>query len=73
MTSKLLVIACNMATFAYFLKVPIYCLKAYSQVSAESPLKLMKNPFRFTLNALFVLEVFEFFTDFLVMQEKRLD
>ena len=59
-TSKLLVIACNMATFAYFLKVPICCLKAYPQVSAESPLKLVKNPFHFTLTALFVLEIFEF-------------
>ena len=39
----------------------------------ESPLKIMNNAFYFILKALFVLKIFKFFQDFLVLQEKRLD
>ena len=39
----------------------------------ESPLKMMKNAFDFILNALFVLNIFKFCHDFLVMQKKPLD
>ena len=37
------------------------------------PLKLMKIAFYFILKALFVLKIFNFFLDFLGMQNKRLD
>ena len=39
----------------------------------ESPLKMMKNAFYFILRALFVLKIFSFCHDFLVLQEKRLN
>ena len=39
----------------------------------ESHLKIMNNAFYFILKALFVLKIFKFFQDFLVLQEKRLD
>ena len=39
----------------------------------ESPLKMMKNAFDFILNALFVLNIFKFCHDLLVMQKKPLD
>ena len=39
----------------------------------ESPLKMIKNVFYFTLEALFVLKIFKFCHYFLVMQKKRLD
>ena len=35
----------------------------------ESPLKMMKNAFYFTLKALFVREIFEFFLDVAFMLE----
>ena len=35
--------------------------------AAESPLKMMKNAFYFTSKALFVLKVFQFCLDFLVV------
>ena len=34
---------------------------------SESPLKMMKNAFYFTLKALFILKMFKFCHDFLVM------
>ena len=36
-------------------------------MAIESPLKMMKNAFYFTLKALFVLKIFKFCLDFLVM------
>ena len=38
----------------------------------ESPLKMMKNNFYFTLKALFVLKIFEFCLDFSVMEKNGL-
>ena len=39
----------------------------------ESPLKIIKNTFHFTLKALFVLKIFNICLDFLVTYKKRLD
>ena len=39
----------------------------------ESPLKIIKNVFYFILKALFVLKIFQFCLDFLVMSKKQLD
>ena len=39
----------------------------------ESPFKIMKNAFNFILKVLFVLKIFKFFYESLVMQEKELD
>ena len=39
----------------------------------ESPLKLMKNAFYFTLKALFVLKIFKFLSLLFGHVEKRLD
>ena len=36
-------------------------------LATESPLKMMKNAFHFTLKSLFVLKIFKFCLDFLVM------
>ena len=33
----------------------------------ETPLKIMKNTFYFVLKALFILKIFKFYHDFLVM------
>ena len=41
-------------------------------MATESTLKLMKNAFYFTLKALFVLKIFRFFLDFLVMYRNGL-
>ena len=41
-------------------------------LAAESPLKLMKNAFYITLKALFVLKIFKFCRDFLVIRESDL-
>ena len=47
-------------------KVCVICL-------IENPIKMIKNYFCFILKALFVLKIFKFCHDVLVMQEKRLD
>ena len=39
----------------------------------EIPLKMMKNASHFILKAVFILKIFKFCLDFLVMKEKRLD
>ena len=39
----------------------------------ESPLKMMKNAFYFTLKTFFVLQKFKFLIWLLVMQKQRLD
>ena len=36
-------------------------------LATESPLKIMKNAFYFTIKALLILKIFNFFFDFLVM------
>ena len=41
-------------------------------LTIENPLKRMKNTFNFMLKALFILEIFTFFSDILVMQENVL-
>ena len=42
-------------------------------LATESPLKLMQNAFYFTLEALFVLKIYIFFSDFFGHAGKRLD
>ena len=42
-------------------------------LATESPLNMMKNAFYFTLKALFVLKIFEFFSWIFGHVEKRLD
>ena len=42
-------------------------------LTTESPLKMMKNAFCFTLKALFVLEIFRFLSRLFGHVEKRLD
>ena len=41
-------------------------------LATESPLKMMKNAFHFTLKSLFVLKIFKFCLDFLVMWKNGL-
>ena len=41
-------------------------------LTAESPLKMMKNAFHFMLKALFIFEIFIFLSDFLVMLKSHL-
>ena len=42
-------------------------------MATESPLKMMKNAFYFTLKALFVLKIFKFLSVLFDYVEKRLD
>ena len=42
-------------------------------LTTESPLKIMKNAFCFTLKALFVLKIFRFLFRLFAHVEKRLD
>ena len=60
----------SMKFYNYFvtkssLKGGLYGLRKF--FITESPLKMMKNAFYFTLKALFVLKIFKFSHDFLVM------
>ena len=41
-------------------------------LATESPLIMMKNAFYFTLKILFVLKIFKFLSDFLIMHKKDL-
>ena len=57
-----------------------YHFKAFGSLSVlrrflttESPLKMMKNVFRFILKALFILEIFKFLSCLFEYIEKRLD
>ena len=41
-------------------------------LASESPLKMIKNAFYFTLEALFVLKIFKFLSNFLVIPKNGL-
>ena len=63
----------NTKTFGLCFKVGLSLQRNCVICLIESPLKMMKNVFYFVLKYFFVLIVFKFCHDILVMQEKRLD
>ena len=48
-------------------------LRSWQFLATESPLKMMKNPFYFTLKALCIFKIFKFLSWLLGHVEKRLD
>ena len=58
--------------FFEFYQFPNRVLKSHSDTIFVNPLKMMKNDFYFMLKALFVLEVFTLFSDFLVRKKNSL-
>ena len=58
------------ACFCKMLKGALSGLRQF--LATESPLKMMKNAFYFTSKALFVLKIFKFCLEFLVMYQNGL-